>query len=426
VSLFSHYFRVPLSVPYWKRATYRGILRAFFSGSVIEGPDLGNLRSALIERLGVEEAILCGSGSLALEIALRACGVWEGDEVVIPTFCCTSVVPPILAVGARPVLADIGEELNITAETVEAALTKKTRAIVVPHLFGNPAGIHAIIDLARSKNIRVIDDAAQALGATIDGRPVGAFGDAGILSFGSEKVCFGLGGGVVVFRRKKNLNSGSRMELLPARLSPTLRNFFSTLAWRRWRRWTLPLHAWLSHPTRSDPDSPPSPYRKENLSNLNATVASSLLQTLDENITARRARVRAYQDLLRSDERLSLIPHQPGSACLSQVVRVCPGRRGNDLSAHLVDVLHSAGYEVQGSYVPIHLLACYQSWARQRLPYAERVWSDLIELPCEPEVSFAHVERIARITRQVLGNGVMSTVKGSRRLKAAVAKAGQK
>ena len=134
MSLFSHYYRVPLSVPYWKGATYRGILRAFFSGSIIEGPDLGNLRSALIERLGVEEAILCGSGSLALEIALRACGVREGDEVVIPTFCCTSVVPPILAVGARPVLADIGEELNITAETVEAALTKKTRAIIVPHL----------------------------------------------------------------------------------------------------------------------------------------------------------------------------------------------------------------------------------------------------------------------------------------------------
>jgi dTDP-4-amino-4,6-dideoxygalactose transaminase len=288
-------------------------------------------------------------------------------------------------------------------------LTKKTRAIIVPHLFGNPAGIHAIIDLARSKNIRVIDDAAQALGATIDGRPVGAFGDAGILSFGSEKVCFGLGGGVVVSRRKKNLNSGSRMELLPACLSPTLRNFFSTLAWRRWRRWTFPLHAWLSHPTRSDPDSPPSPYQKENLSNLNATVALSLLKTLDENLAVRRARVRAYQDLLGSDERLKLVAHQPESACLSQVVRIFPGRRGNDLSAHLVEALHSAAYEVQGSYVPIHLLACYQSWARQRLPYAERVWSDLIELPCGAEVSTAHVERIAVIVKQVLSSRSLPT-----------------
>ena len=407
MSLLSYSYRVPLSVPYWNGATYRAILRSLVSGSVIAGPDLGQLRSAVMERLGVEDAVICGSGSLALEIALSACGVREGDEVVIPTFCCTSVVPPILAVGAHPVLADVGEELNITAKTVEAMLTNKTKAIIVPHLFGNPADINSIVDLARPKNIRVIDDAAQALGATIDGRPVGSFGDAGILSFGSEKVCFGLGGGVVVSRQKENLDRGSKIELPPARLSPTLRTFLSTLAWRRWRRWTLPAQAWLSYAETTNPDSRPAPYRNEILPNLNAAVALSLLQTLDENIAARHARVRAYQELLRSDERLKLIPHQPGSACLSQVVRVLRGRRGDDLSTHLVEVLHTAGYEVQGSYVPIHLLPYYQSWARQRLPYAERVWSDLIELPCGPEVSFAHVEMIAYVVKQALRGSVL-------------------
>jgi len=410
VSLLSYPYRVPLAVPYWNGATYRTILRSLVSGSVIAGADLGQLRSAVMERLGAEDAIICGSGSLALEIALWACGVSEGDEVVIPTFCCTSVVPPILAVGAHPVLADIGEELNITAETVEAALTNKTTAIIVPHLFGNPADIQTIIDLARPKNIRVIDDAAQALGATIDGRPVGSFGDAGILSFGSEKVCFGLGGGVVVSRQKENLNAVLKMKLPSAWLFPTLRTFLSTLAWRRWRRWTRPAQAWLSHAETTSPDSPPSPYRKEILPNLNAAVALSLLQTLDENIAARRVRVRAYQELLRSDERLRLVSHQPGSACLSQVVRVLPGRQGDDLSAHLVQALHSAGYEIQGSYVPIHLLPYYQTWAWQHPPHAERVWSDLIELPCEPKVSFTHVERIASIIKQVLKRGVLPAV----------------
>jgi perosamine synthetase len=410
VSLLSYSYHVPLSVPYWNGATYRAILRSLVSGSVIAGPDLGQLRAAVMERLGAEDAIICGSGSLALEIALRACDVCEGDEVVIPTFCCSSVVRPILAVGAHPVLADVGEELNITAETVEAVLTKKTTAIIVPHLFGNPADINSIVHLARLKNIRVIDDAAQALGATIDGLPVGSFGDAGILSFGSEKVCFGLGGGVVVSRQKENLNGASKMELPPARLSPTLRTFLSTLAWRRWRRWTLPARAWLAHAETTSPDSPPRLYRKEILPNLNAAVALSLLQTLDENIAARRARVRAYQELLGADERLRLVPHQPGSACLSQVVRVLLVRRGDDLSTHLVEALHSAGYEVQGSYVPIHLLPYYQTWARQHLPHAERVWSDLIELPCEPEVSFTHVERIASIIKQVLKRGVLPAV----------------
>lgn len=402
MSRSSHFYRVPLSVPYWTGATYREILRLFLSGNVVEGPDRVKLRSAVIERLGVEDAIVCGSGSLALEIALRACGVQKGDEVVIPTFCCTSIVLPILAVGAHPVLADVGKELNITVETVEATLTNQTAAIIVPHLFGNPADIRKIVELARLRNIRVIDDAAQAVGATIDGRPVGSFGDAGILSFGSEKVCFGLGGGVVVFRRQEYLNGDSKIELPPAQLSPTLRNLFSTLAWRRWRRWTLPVQTCLSYVNTGSPDAPPAPYRRETTPNLSAAVALSLLENLDKNIAARRARVRAYQELLGSDERLRLIPHRPGSACLSQVVRVLPGRRGDDLSAHLVQKLHSSGYEIQGSYVPIHLLPHYQSWARQSLPHAERVWSDLIELPCEPEVSFAHVERIASIVKETL------------------------
>jgi dTDP-4-amino-4,6-dideoxygalactose transaminase len=388
--------------------TYRAILRSFLTGSVLAGPHLSELRSAVMERLGAEEALLCGSGSLALEIALRACGVQQGDEVVIPTFCCTSVVPPILAVGALPVLADIGEDLNITAEMVEAASTEKTKAIIVPHLFGNPADIKAIVDFARRKNIRVIDDAAQALGATIDGRPAGSFGDAGILSFGSEKVCFGFGGGMVVSRQKEVLNGNLNIDLSAARLSPTLRAFLSTLVWRRWRRWTLPVQAWFSRGKTTGPESPPSPYRKEMLSNLNAAVALSLVQTLDANIAARRARVKAYKELLRAEPCLKLISHRPGSACLTQVVQLLPGRDGEDRSARLVAALRQAGYEVQGSYVPLHLLPPYEPWAREPLPHAERVWSDLIELPCEPGVSFAHVERIADIVKQVLGKPVTS------------------
>jgi len=393
----SSFPRVPLAVPYWSGATYRGILRSLLSWTVVEGPDVQRLQNLITEILGLENADLCGSGSLALEIALRACGVGRGDEVIIPTFCCTAVVPPVLAVGAVPVLADVGAELNITAETVEAALTKKTKAIIVPHLFGNPADIGAIVDLVRGRNIRVIDDAAQALGATIDGQPVGSFGDVGILSFGGEKICCGLGGGVVVSRYKENLNRGVNIDLPRARFFSTLRNLMSTLISRRWRRWTLPVLSRLM--SSADPDAPPAPYRKESMANLNAAVALSLMQTLSENIAARRARVDAYRELLGTEKGLALIPHRRGSACLTQVVRVLPKRRGEDSASEIIQALCSAGYEIQGSYVPIHTLPNYDSWVRKPLPVAERVWSELIELPCEPDVSLDHVERIAAIVK---------------------------
>jgi len=392
----SSFPRVPLAVPYWNGETYRAILRSLLLGAIVEGPDVQRLQSSLIATLGVECAVLCGSGSLALEIALRECGVGQGDEVVIPTFCCTAVVAPVLAVGAVPVLADVGAELNITAQTIDAALTKKTKVVIVPHLFGNPADIGAIVDLARGRNIRVIDDAAQALGATIEGKPVGSFGDVGILSFGSEKVCAGLGGGVFLSRNADNLNVGMKPDLRAARLSLSLRTLLSTIFSRRWRRWTLPL---LSPLKAAGPDEPPAPYRKETMANINAAVAVSLMQTLSENIAARRARVDAYRELLGNEERLNLIPHQRGSACLTQVVRVLPKRRGEDSASEIVQALCSVGYEIQGSYVPIHLLSGYQHFVLEPLPYAEHVWADLIELPCEPDVSLDHVERIVAIVK---------------------------
>jgi dTDP-4-amino-4,6-dideoxygalactose transaminase len=396
----SFFPRVPHAVPYWNGATYRAVAHCLASGHVVGGIELAKLRSQIVENLGVADAVLCGSGSLALELALRACGIRDGDEVVIPTFCCSAVVPPILAVGATPVLADVGEDLNLTVETVDPVLTRKTRAIIVPHLFGNPADIEGIVELAAPRSICVIDDAAQALGASINGRPVGSFGDAGIVSFGTEKVCFGLGGGALLSRHE-NFPLGSEIPLAPALSSVTLQRFFSTLFWWHWRGWTLPLHSIFCR-GEAGPDTPPSSYRHERLANLNAAVAVSLVETLRANIAARRARVNAYQELLGDENGLTLIAHEPGSACLTQVARVLPTRRGYDLASIVVEALADQGCEIRGSYVPIHLLPNFGKCVWERLPYSERVWPDLIELSCEPGVSLDDVERIAAILRRVV------------------------
>lgn len=397
-------YRVPLAAPYWNGTTYRQIFRSIRSGSVIDGPDLEDLRSKVMETVDVREAVLCGSGSLALEIALRACEVRPGDEVVIPSFCCTAVVSPISAVGAIPVLADVGEDLNLTAETVGVVLTQKTKAVIVPHLFGNPAGIGAIVELAHDNSVCVIDDAAQALGATIDGRPVGSFGDAGILSFGSEKVCFGIGGGIVVSRQEGKLRGAGMLESAKPLLKPPLQRLFATMLRRRRGGWARPVQRVLSRKRSEDPRTPPAAYRQERMVNLAAAIACSLMHTLDQNIAARRARVRAYQGLLSAVEGLQLISHSIGSACLTQVVRVLPKRNGRDLAINLIEALGRGGYEIRGSYVPIHLLGNFDNCVWDRLPHTQRVWADLIELPCEPEVNLTDVERIAGIVRKIVAS----------------------
>jgi perosamine synthetase len=382
--------RAAAAVPYWTGATYRAAFRSILAPSRARA----ELRETMIHRLCVPATLLCGSGSLALEIVLAACGVAPAEEVIIPTFCCSAVVPPILNLGAIPVLADSGEELNLTAKDVAAVLTEKTRAVVVPHLFGNPADIEAITALTRPKKIAVIDDAAQALGATIDGAPAGSFGDAGILSFSAEKICTGIGGGVAVSR---NASLFAGIDLPFASNASALKNFSSTVFRRRWRRWTFPFDS-----GKPDPDTPPLPYRREAMTEVAAAVALSLVRTLDDNITARRERVTAYNDLLRDVNRLKIIRHRLGSACLTQVIQVIPKNLDDDPAAKVLAALRSAGYEAQGSYVPIHLLPPYERWARHGLPHAETVWDNLVELPCEPDVKFDDVERIAAIVRDTL------------------------
>ena len=383
----------------WNGHTYREICRAISSGRIIYGEALENLRSLIVQTLKVEKVRLCGSGSFALELALRACGVRDGDEVVIPTFCCSAVVAPILSLGATPVLADVGEELNMTVETVAAVLTKNTRAIIVPHLFGNPAGIQEIIELAHRRNIYVIDDAAQALGATIDKQPVGSFGDFGILSFGNEKICPGIGGGALVSRDREVVIEKSEARLGSAAYLVTLRECFSTLMWNRSRHWPAPLSR--LRVSRSDPAALPSPYRRESMANLYAAVAVPVAENLSKYIAARRERVCMYQNLLGEQTRLKLIPHRAGSTCLTQVVRILRRERGRDFATELVEVLRAERYEVRGSYVPLHLIPRLNACVWDRLPYADRVWSDLVELPCQPSMGVGEVARIASIVAAV-------------------------
>lgn len=380
---------VSLSVAAWNRDTLEAICRALVSISGVNGAPIETLRALIRRRLGVGQVFLCGSGSLALELALRAFGVGRGDEVVLPTLCCAAVVLPVLATGATAVLADVGPELNLTAAAAGAALTQKTRAIVVPHLFGNPAEIEAIVELARARNVRVIDDAAQALGATIAGRAVGSFGDAGLLSFGPQKICAGLGGGALIAREQiAPARPGDFALEKPAAL-PAIRNLWSALAPQLFDR--------LGSAGAPGPDAPPRWYRKEKMAKLNAAVAVTLMQSLCDNLGARR-----YSELLQGVEGIELIAHRAGSACLTQVVRVRATRV--DRAAAVVEALRRAGHRAQGSYVPIHRLTHYSMCVWDNVSFADRIWSELIELPCEPHMKLEDVERIAAIVKSAARN----------------------
>ena len=138
---------------------------------------------------GSQEAVALANGTVALELALYALGIGPGDEVVVASRTFIASASCAVMRGATPVVADIDtDSQNITAETIEAVLTPQTRAIVVVHLAGWPCDMDSILALARDRGLKVIEDCAQAHGATYKGRPVGSMGDVGAFSFCQDKI----------------------------------------------------------------------------------------------------------------------------------------------------------------------------------------------------------------------------------------------
>jgi len=166
------------------------------------GPDVFAFQDACVAKFGGGHGIALANGSLALELALRAFGLGEGDEVVVTPRSFVASASCVRLVGATPVFAEVdGESGNITAETIEAVLTERTKIIIPVHLAGWPADMPAIMALAKRRGIKVIEDCAQAQGAEIDGKPVGSFGDAAAFSFCQDKIISTGGeGGFTSFR----------------------------------------------------------------------------------------------------------------------------------------------------------------------------------------------------------------------------------
>lgn len=156
----------------------------------------------LCQRTGAAHSHLCSSGTAALSIALAACGVGAGDEVVVPPFTFIATVEAVLNAGAVPVFADIDKTLCLDPGAVESVLTSRTRAVIPVHMCGSMARIDELQALCKEKNLVMIEDACQSIGGTFEGTHLGRFGDAGCFSFDPVKtITCGEGGAVITDSR---------------------------------------------------------------------------------------------------------------------------------------------------------------------------------------------------------------------------------
>jgi len=196
--------KIPLSSPDVTEAEIEAVAETLRSPQLSLGPRLAEFEESFTQLTGVEHAVAVSSGTAGLHLAMLALGIGAGDEVIVPSFTFIAAANAICFVAATAVFVDIDSvALNLSRAAVERAITERTRAILVVHTFGVPADMPALVAIARRHNLALIEDACEALGATIGPRAVGSFGDVGVFAFYPNKQITTGEGGMIVTRDGK-------------------------------------------------------------------------------------------------------------------------------------------------------------------------------------------------------------------------------
>jgi perosamine synthetase len=189
---------IPAANPIIGREERKAVDRVLRSGGLAQGPEVAAFEKEFSSHVAGRHCIALNSGTSALHMAFIAAGIKPGDEVIVPSFSFAATANSVALAGAIPVFVDIEENhFNLDPSKIEAAITKKTRAIMPVHLYGHPADMVAITQIAKKHDLLVFEDAAQAHGAKVDGIPVGAWGIAGSFSFYPTKNMTSGEGGMV-------------------------------------------------------------------------------------------------------------------------------------------------------------------------------------------------------------------------------------
>jgi len=191
--------KIPLAKPLIGRLERRAVGRVLRSGGLAQGPEVAQFEKIFSKYVGDQECVAVNSGTSGLQVALLSLGIGSGDEVIVPSFTFAATANCVALTGAVPIFVDIDPiTFNLDPKRIESEISKKTKAIIVVHLFGLPGCMEEINKIALKHNLLVVEDAAQAHMAAIKDHPVGTFGDAAVFSFYPTKNMTSGEGGMVV------------------------------------------------------------------------------------------------------------------------------------------------------------------------------------------------------------------------------------
>jgi len=365
---------LPFTRPAIDAATIAAVGEVLASGWITSGPKVLEFEARLSELFAGRPVRALANGTSTMEVALRVAGIGAGDEVITAPVTWVATANVVVAVGARPVFADIDpRSRNLDLAAVEAAITPRTRAIMPVYLAGLPLPMDDLYALAKAHGLRVIEDAAQAIDSRWNGRRIGSFGDLVSFSFQANKNITCAEGGCLVVNTEAE---AERVERL--RLQGVVRTGFDGM----------------------DIEFPGG---KFNLTDINATIGLHQLRGLDE-VTRRRAEL--AETYFAAAERSGLaslgieLPERlstDGARTNWHMFQVLlPADRLQGGRAAVMQAMRAANIGTGVHYPAVHLFSFYRSqgWREGMLPNAERVGRSILTLPLFPAMREADVERV--------------------------------
>lgn len=367
---------LPFARPMIDEAMVAAVADVLRSKWIASGPHVLAFERALSDYHGGRPVRVMTSATAALEIALRLAGVGPGDEVITSAQTFFAAVNMIVRVGAKPVFVDCDlVTRNIDLAQVEAAITPRTKAIVPTHFPGALVDLDALYALARKRGLRVIEDAALALGSRWKGRPVGSFGDLAAFSFHPNKNITSIEGGALVVNDEAE---AARVEAM--RFHGIVR---------------------LPDGTRDVAEAG----GKFNLPDVNARLGLAQLARLGEFLAKRRALVAHYFAHFRTEPACLLPPPLADNGCSWNMFCVLlPLPRLRITRRQFIDAMHARGIGVGISYEAAHLttLGRRLGYRDGQYPNAERIGRETVTLPLYADMTPADVERVCAAAADVL------------------------
>ena len=362
-------YRIPVAEPDISENELKSVIKAVKSGWISsKGPFVEEFEEKFSSYIGLEYGISASNGTAALHLALAALEIKHGDEVIVPALTFASVANVVIYMGAKPVFVDSHPKYwCIDPSKLEEKITKKTRAIILVHLYGHPCDMDPTMKITKDYNLHVIEDCAEAHGAKYKGRKVGTFGDIACFSFYGNKIIT-TGEGGMCLTKNEELAKKIRM-FRDHGMDPKKKYWHQVIGFN---------------------------YR---MTNLQAALGVAQLEKIDKFVEKKRKIAKTYNTFLKNVQGVTLHPEMPWAKNVYWLYSILIGAKKYGISRDdLMEKLAQKGIETRPFFYPMHIMPPYKRYAiNYHFPVAEKLSSSGINLPSSVKLKEEEIHEIAQL-----------------------------